>query len=76
MLHYTPLPLELILEGFDEKRNYREIQFEGVTLLIEEVNSKENKIVQILSTNPQDFLNPKLQPGNLLSFEYLHQSQN
>ena len=56
MLHYTPLPLELILEGFDEKRNYREIQ--------------------ILSTNPQDFLNPKLQPGNLLSFEYLHQSQN
>lgn len=69
MLLYTPLPLELVLEGYDHYRCYKEIEFAGVKLQVEQLDSGRGKITRILSTNPKDFLNPLFQPGNIVSFD-------
>jgi len=69
MIHYTPLPLEQVFEGFEQmKFNYREIQLGDATMIIDQVSSSEGRIVRLNSPNPQDYLNPKYQPGNMLQF--------
>lgn len=69
MILYTPLPLELVLEGFDQPREYREIKIDGVTMVVEKINDHQSRIVRLISTNPNDFLSPKYQPGSIISLE-------
>lgn len=69
MIHYTPLSLETVFDGWDKPRSApTEVVVEGVTMLVEPVNEKEAKIVRIISSNPQDFLNPSFQPGKTISY--------
>ena len=69
MIHYTPLPLEDVFADWDQSRTApKEIAVNGVTMLVEPVNEQEAKIVQIISSNPQDFLDPSMAPGNTISF--------
>lgn len=69
MILYTPLPLEQVLEGMDKKYNYKEIDVEGVKLLIEPIDIDQGKIVRVISSNPQDFLKPNLSPGSIIKFK-------
>ena len=68
MILYTPMQLELVLEGFDrtEYPEYREINYDGVPLLVERAEHGKNRIVKLLSTNPYDYLRAELAPGNLI----------
>lgn len=69
MIHYTPLPLESVFEGWDKPRSAaKEVVVKGVTMLVEPVNESEAKIVRVISSNPQDFLNPSFSPGKTISF--------
>lgn len=69
MIHYTPLPLEDVFAGWDRSSpEPQEIIVNGVTMQVEPLNVKEAKIVRIISSNPQDFLNPTYQPGKTISF--------
>lgn len=67
MIIYTPLPLDIVLEGVQQKRNYEEITVDEVKLQVEKLPDGRYKINQVLSTNPSDFLNPKYQPGNFIT---------
>lgn len=69
MLLYTPIPMEIVLEGLDKERTYREVQIDGITMIVERINDSESKIIKLISTNPSDFLNPAFQPGKILSYE-------
>lgn len=69
MLLYTPIPVEQVLEGIDKKRDYKEIDIDGVKLLVEPLGLDKAKIIRIVSSNPKDYLNPKISPGNILEFE-------
>ncbi|MDS1029055.1 YlzJ-like family protein [Bacillota bacterium LX-D] len=71
MLIYTPLPLECVFDGFNQKRSFKQLSYHGVKLIVEEVDSNQGRISQILSTNPEDFLNPLLQPGNIVYYSQL-----
>ncbi len=64
MILYTVLPLELVLEGIDRERTFRDVEVEGITMTVEQVSPDEAVIVRILSTDPQDFLKAALQPGS------------
>ncbi len=65
---YTPLQLELVLEGFDKTKypEYKEIQYKGVPVLVEGLDSGKQRIVKLLSTDPFDYLKPEMAPGSLI----------
>ncbi len=70
MILYTALPLELIWEGYSEfSPKYEEITKDGQLLLIEPVSFNRGKIVRLISSNPQDYMNPSLQPGEIINFQ-------
>lgn len=68
MILYTPMQLELVLEGFDTTHypDYKEIEYEGVPMLVEGADFGRKRIVKLLSTNPFDYLKPELLPGSLI----------
>lgn len=68
MILYTPMQLELVLEGFDQTKypDFQEVNYHGVPLLVEDNGHGRKKIVKLLSTKPADYLKPELSPGNLI----------
>lgn len=65
MILYTPMQLELVLEGLEEMKHpeVREVTVDGVQLLIEEIGSGYGKVQKVLSTRPGDYLKPEFTPG-------------
>lgn len=65
MILYTPMQLELVLEGLEEMKHpeVREVTVDGVRLLIEDVGSGQGKVQKVLSTRPLDYLKPEFTPG-------------
>lgn len=72
MILYTPMQLELVLEGFDntEYADYREIEYNGVQMLVESAGVDQMRIIKLLSTNPFDYLKTELSPGSLIQCIY------
>lgn len=68
MVLYTSMPIEMVIEGIDKKYEFKEIEIDGVKLIIEPISMNQGKIVQLLSSNPQDFLNPNFSPGKIITF--------
>lgn len=70
MILYTPMQLELVLEGFDTTRypEYKEIEYQGVAMVVESAGFGRQKIVKLLSTNPFDYLKPELAPGSIINY--------
>jgi len=64
MIHYTPYPAEWLFYDQMEQDEYFEIEWEGVPLIIQLDDLGQATIVQLLSCNPQHYLDPRLQPGN------------
>lgn len=61
---YTPLPIEMVLDGIDkEYPQYKEIDYGGAKLLVEPSGGDKYRIIRLLSTNPMDYLRNELQPG-------------
>lgn len=72
MIHYTPLALEEVFAGYDQmKFNYREIQIDQMTMVVDQISPDEGKIVRLISPNPQDYLNPRYQPGNMIQYNFI-----
>ncbi len=67
MLLYTPLPAEQVLEGSDKEINIEEINYKGIKIQVEDINGKNYKIMRLISSNPNDYLNPEFQPGNMIN---------
>jgi len=63
LILYTPLPLELVLMSDDNSSPYQEIEYDGVTLVVQPMGTGLGKIVQVKSTDPSVYLRPELQPG-------------
>lgn len=65
MILYTPMQLELVLEGLEEMKHpeVREVTINGVQILIEDIGSGQGKVQKVLSTRPEDYLIPEFTPG-------------
>lgn len=63
MILYTVLPIETVLEGLEQERQFVDIQLEGLTLTVEPVSLEEAVIVRVISTDPRHYLNPQFSPG-------------
>lgn len=58
------MPEEMILEGYDQKREYQVKKFMGRDFIVESGENNQDVIVQLLSTDPNDFLKQSFGPGN------------
>jgi hypothetical protein len=67
MVLYTPMPLEVVLEGIDAVTplEFQEIEYKGITMLVSP-EQQMYRIQRVISTDPQDYINPDFQPGNLI----------
>ncbi|MDR3592221.1 MAG: YlzJ-like family protein [Negativicutes bacterium] len=68
MLLWTVMPIELVLDGADKLTAYQEIDYAGLRVLVENLGGEQCRIVRLVSTEPQDFLRPEVQPGTVLTY--------
>jgi hypothetical protein len=72
MVLYTPLSEHDIFP--QSEASYQLVSFKGRSLYAREVDNKLH-LVQLLSTNPEDFLKPEFAPGTILPNEFVHPPQ-
>lgn len=71
MVLYTPLSYH---EMFPEQmEGYKYVTYQGRTLYVKETEHGELQLVQLMSTDPQDYLNTSLTPGTILKNEFVQQ---
>jgi len=68
LILYTPMQLELVFEGLDKDppRCFEQITHRGTSLLVEKASFGRYRIIRVLSTDPAVFLDPALQPDQLV----------
>ena len=68
MILYSIIPPEIVFDHYNaENVGAKEINYLGEKVIVVPLENNQVKIERILSTSPQAFLNPKLQPGAVLS---------
>lgn len=68
MILYTIANPEQVLEGIEKERVFQEVEIQGVKVEIEPINLNQGRIVKVISTDCQDYLNQRLQPGNIIRY--------
>ncbi|WEG11565.1 YlzJ-like family protein [Pullulanibacillus sp. KACC 23026] len=69
---YTAVPIEWIFEEDEAAPSKtREIEINGVKLIVAERDSSTYEIVQLISSNPSHYLDDHYQPGKTLSLRPL-----
>jgi hypothetical protein len=68
MLLWTIMPIDMVLDGVDKVTAYQEIDYAGLRVMVEKLGPEQCRIVRLLSTAPEDFLRPEVQPGCVLTF--------
>lgn len=71
MILYTPMQLELVLEGLEEMavQNLRSVKVNGVPALVQDEGTGRGKIIKLLSTDPSHYLNLDLAPGVIINLD-------
>lgn len=69
MILYTPLcESDIFPTEEDEKQLAREyVSYAGKTLYVEKTTDGSYELLQLLSTDPQDYLNSQFSPGTIIS---------
>ncbi|MBP1991276.1 YlzJ-like family protein [Paenibacillus eucommiae] len=69
MIYYSVIPSEVIFQGMEDFHpHYEEIQLNGLTMQVEPIGSNQARIVRLISTNPQDYINPRYTPGTMIEY--------
>lgn len=64
MILYTPLEiLDIFSDSNQQKSKHKIIEIDGTKLLVEDDDTQQYRIVQLISTNPYDYLKTDFQPG-------------
>lgn len=66
-MHYTPLDMNDIFPGDTELMAKRQcVNCNGKMLYVEQKDEGNYEVLQLLSTDPQDFMDTRFTPGNIL----------
>ncbi|NLZ93757.1 MAG: hypothetical protein GX922_07085 [Firmicutes bacterium] len=67
---WTIIPVETVMAGLDNfQPQYKELTWKNKTLLVEPQGMAEAKVIRIISSDPLDYLNPQLQPGQIIKLK-------
>ncbi|WIW71863.1 YlzJ-like family protein [Anaerosinus gibii] len=67
---WTIVPDMFLFSKDDPKfleNQYDEIEFSNKILVTRKLNEKQYEIVRIITTDPRDYLNEKIQPGSIIN---------
>lgn len=67
---WTIVPDMFLFSKDDPKfleNQYNEIEFSNKILVTRKLNEKQYEIVRIITTDPRDYLNEKIQPGSIIN---------
>ena len=70
MVMWTIVPDMFLFSKDDPKfleNQYNEIEFSNNILVTRKLNEKQYEIVRIITTDPRDYLNEKIQPGSIIN---------
>ncbi|WP_353892034.1 YlzJ-like family protein [Proteinivorax hydrogeniformans] len=68
-LLYTPMPEHALYDHSVEPKQLHEIHLEGNTILQTEKLEEGYKVVRVISSDCQNYLNPLFQPGSIINFK-------
>ena len=70
MMHHTVYPIEMVWQGADDVSFYQYVDIEvgGMHMQVEPINAQQAKIVRLYVAPTHQYLNPNLQPGQLIQF--------
>jgi len=63
---YTIIPEEIVLAELDKVPPQQEITYRGRRLRVLPLPDGKYQIVQLLSSDPRDFLSPEFSPGRVI----------
>ena len=67
MILYTPMAMEDVLQGMDKIAAKREcVPYQGRMFYIDKMENGDYQLAQLISTNPNDYLNQQYLPGTSL----------
>ena len=68
MILYSIIPDEIIFAGLfnGAESTWAEMDYMGEKVLVEPLENNQYRIQRLISTSPGAFLNPQLQPGNII----------
>jgi hypothetical protein len=68
MIIYSIIDPDFVFEGWDDfEPEYKEMEVsESVSMLVEDVNEDELRVIKLISSDPQDYLNTDYSPGSLI----------
>lgn len=64
---YTIIPEDVVLENMDKITACKDIAYKGRRLLVQPCDHNRYQIVQLISSDPNDFLLPEFAPGSIIS---------
>ncbi len=68
MIHYTPLDLNDVFPvNQTQYSKQKVIDVDGRSVLVDCLEDGNYRIIQLLSSNPQDFLEHTIQPGEMIN---------
>jgi hypothetical protein len=68
MILYTPMPhSEIYAASNDEFTRFQSVSYRGKACLAEQQQDGSYQLKQLLSTDPQDFLDEQFTPGTIFS---------
>ncbi|MEH7177157.1 YlzJ-like family protein [Neobacillus vireti] len=68
MILYTMMPQELIFPTEAESLTKQQtVTYQGVSLIVEQIDSQNVQVVRVLSSDPQHYLDERLCPGAKIS---------
>lgn len=68
MILYTTIPNELIYQvDQNEYTKYKTMMYNGIPIQVEQMENSY-RVIRVLSSNPYDFMNNDITPGQLISF--------
>jgi len=69
MTLWSILPAELVLNDVEKPPVYEEIQCNNIKMIVEKISPTQCKVSRLLTTDPQDYLHPQIQPGSILTYK-------
>ena len=69
MILYSIVPVDIVFRnfGYSDEVKYFEAEYMGERVQVAEEGINQYRITKVISTSPQAFLNPGLQPGCIIS---------
>jgi hypothetical protein len=69
MILYTMMPQELVFPVQEEAYSQQMVvSYQGVPMMVEKMEERSYRIIRIVSTDPQHYLNEYMSPGTKITF--------